>query len=231
MTRTRQSVSHRSAREKRLKLTDIRTLVFGGIGVLLLLHWTVVLTSLHTAPAASGPGLWFDLDREQNLPTFISSLFFGLAGFWSLRLVSRAAHWVHKVGWAGLALLFVYFALDEYYIIHEQLAEPLRKVLDIQAGSPFFHAWVIPGIAVVALLGLGILLLKHFRKLAVFIEPVIIVFVLAGGVILLEMLGTYAYDHTALYRLVVIPMEEIFELCLAATLWLRLRHRYLKGKA
>jgi len=205
--------------------------VAGSIVALLVLHWVAVYRDMYArgplSPAFVG---WFDLDMEKNIPTAISSLFLVLAAYWCIRLAGTAKQTLQRAGWWLLTLFFVYLALDEYLIIHEQAAEPLRKILNILPGNPFFHAWVVPALGGLVILAGIILVLKgYYRRLAVFSSVLKYIFVFVAGVILLEVMGTYVFANTALYRFVMVPLEEIFELSMSAVLWLKLRNLFLKS--
>jgi len=92
----------------------------------------------------------FDVDAETNIPTFFSCvqllLAAGLAGLVAYAVGQSGARF--RRHWAGLALLFVGFAVDEFVQLHEQLAHlaflpPTEGVL--------FYAWVVPGMGLVLL--------------------------------------------------------------------------------
>lgn len=193
------------------------------LGFVLLAHWLFVYLDLYmsSTPLARFTPL-FDLDREHNIPTFISSSLFLLACYWCIRLVIVSRYKPQKLGWIMFAGLLGYFALDELLIIHEQLAEPVRKLLNISTASPLFHAWVIPGIVVAGLLGATLLFIRqHKQKLAVFTPMLVRVFILAAGTITWEIVGTYIYGHQTAYRLLMVPVEEMFELSMTALIGLQ----------
>jgi hypothetical protein len=52
--------------------------------------------------------------------------------------------------WAALSLIFGLLAIDEFASLHEQLTEPLRRLLDIE-GGPLLWAWVVPAIVAVTI--------------------------------------------------------------------------------
>lgn len=202
-------------------------MVFGGILLLLVLHWQFVYADLYRYGSFMASKTWlFDLDREQNLSTLISSVFFLTAAYWSMRLARQARRHIQTLGWYIFALFFTYLAFDEMFIVHEQLAEPLRRVLDISGSSPFFHAWVIPALAVAIFLGVALMTIRHWKNLKVFANILVLVIILVVGTVACEIFGTFVYNNTAVYRFAMVPTEEIFELSMGAILWLSLRNKY-----
>ncbi|MBA3758870.1 hypothetical protein H0X10_04575 [Candidatus Saccharibacteria bacterium] len=192
--------------------------VYGWIAFLLLAHWTAVLLTLNS-PNESVATLasWFDLDREYNIPTATSSLLLGLSSLTSLALIFQAKHFVQKMGWGLLAILFSYFALDEILILHEQLAKPVRKLLNITGSNPLYHAWVVPAIGVITFLVVVIFILRRYHKqLRVFSDILLLVAIMGVGVVMIEILGTYVYSNTEVYRIIMIPIEEVFELFMSS---------------
>lgn len=202
------------------------------VGTLLLLHLLMVGIDRY-APGSSLQAVvpWFDLDREKNVPTLVSSLLFAGASYYALRLTILTRLALQRIGWGLIACLFGYFALDEYFFIHEQLAEPIRQLLAISSG-PLFHAWVVPAAIGLGVLGVIIIVGKRYwQQLIIFSEILTYLFLLIGVVVVLEVGGTYVFHHTAFYRFVMIPLEEVFELSLASTLCLRARRLYLSKKS
>jgi hypothetical protein len=97
----------------------------------------------------------FDVNGEGNVPAHVSalmllsvSLLAGLIGSW----VRRADGLFYR-HWVGLALIFVVLATDELNSFHERLNAPMKAF--VEADGLLFFAWVVPGMAVVALFGLA----------------------------------------------------------------------------
>lgn len=204
---------------------------------LLIMHLlTVALTRNNPELATKTWAVWFDLDREYNVPTVSNALLLASSAFIPLLLALRATHMVQRMGWGLFCVLFGYLSLDEILIIHEQLAEPTRKLLDIGNSNPLYHAWVVPAIFIVLGLGLIILVIKrYFKQLTVFADVLKYVVVLASGVVILEIIGTFVYNNTDVYRFLMVPAEEIYELSMAVLilnqLVLRLKLRQSNGQA
>lgn len=97
----------------------------------------------------------FSLAQEANVPTWYSSV--ALLGCAALLAVvsgvEREAGSRFVLHWKILSLVFLGLSLDEAAELHELLAGPLRGLLD--AGGVFYFAWVVPGIALVAVLALA----------------------------------------------------------------------------
>ena len=102
------------------------------------------------------PEIWglvplFHFDREQNLPTFFSSLLLLL----SAALLFAAAQKARSTGtssrpWALLALVFAFLSIDEITSVHEKV-DALIKFYTPTSGI-LHHAWVAPyGLAVLIL--------------------------------------------------------------------------------
>lgn len=81
-----------------------------------------VVVGLHIASELSGSyGAIFNLDAEQNLPTWLSSLQFGMVAAGAL-LAGRCAAGAHRVAWWVLSGVFLFLSADETATIHEKLA-------------------------------------------------------------------------------------------------------------
>lgn len=98
----------------------------------------------------------FDLDREQNIPTFFSVLLllasaFILAVITALHRRERRPFVWH---WATLSIGFVLMAYEEAFRVHEQLIDPVGIMLgDIGLGT-FHYAWILPAMTLVLVVGL-----------------------------------------------------------------------------
>lgn len=122
----------------------------------------IVLTAAHIAGAISTYMLGhsnllgligtFDLNNENNVPTFFSTFL----------LVSSAVLLAVIAGgstradgntsyWRWLSIIFLYLAVDEDASLHELLIEPVREILN--TGGLLFFAWVIPYALVVLTIG------------------------------------------------------------------------------
>lgn len=163
----------------------------------------------------------FNLSEEGNVPTWFSATTLLLCAcllaiIWR---VVRAAGERHARHWAGLALVFLFMAVDEGASIHELLILPLRSLLDTE--GPLYFAWVIPyGIAA------GVFALAYLRFLLALPRRTAVLFLAAGllyvgGALGMEMLAPYVYDWSAKVTLpmfVMLLFEETLEMLGVAVL-------------
>ena len=111
-----------------------------------------------------GPGLphaarvinFFDVDEEENLPTFFSALLLFMASI-LLALIAVLKH-QNRDGfvshWAVLAIGFLYIATDDMLMLHEAVAIPAMYAVRPHLPDFLYFAWVIP--AGVVVLGVGL---------------------------------------------------------------------------
>ena len=155
------------------------------------------------------------LSYEGNLPTFYSTvLLFSCA--LALAVLAQSAV-DRRADWRLLSLVFALMALDEAASFHELLNQ------DRTLGGVFFYGWVIPGIAVVALLAVFFLpfvagLHKPLRGRIVVAGSLYV-----GGALVVELvLGVWTDRHGQLglgYALIDL-VEEALEIAGASVfLW------------
>ncbi len=158
----------------------------------------------------------FSLDHETNLGAWFSSMVMlciaGLAGLIGVmeRHSKQPQNWLY---WMGLSVGFLYMSVDENIGIHEITINPLRTAFDLS--GPLYFAWVIPGMILVAMLGLVYLrfLVRLPRRFAV-------LFVISGTIYLsgalgFEMLGAMfagSVGYDALGYKIFYTLEETCEL-------------------
>ncbi|HEY9657253.1 MAG TPA: hypothetical protein V6C65_02230 [Allocoleopsis sp.] len=125
-----------------------------------------------------------NLDAERNLPTWYSSCLLLLCA----GLLAIIAHIKHKnfapyrYHWSFLSIIFLGLSLDETAAIHDVAVKPLRATFNLT--GILYYSWVIPGIVVVALLGLAYL--KFLTSLP---KPIQRLFVLSAFIYVLGALG------------------------------------------
>jgi hypothetical protein len=95
----------------------------------------------------------FDLSREQNIPTFFSAvlLLLTVATLGVIAALARHRPSGDAFMWAILAGGFLFLAYDEAFQVHERLIVPFQQLLGDQHRGMLFFAWVVPGMAGVAL--------------------------------------------------------------------------------
>ena len=159
----------------------------------------------------------FFVNSEQNIPTFFSVLLMLfitllLAVIAALNLKQRAPH---TSKWVILSFGFLYMAFDEAFQIHEKLTLPVRTLMGDDNLGVFYFAWVIPGIALVLILGLfflRFLLHLHARTRLRFLTAAAIYI---GGAIGVELIGGgYAeiYETQNITYSVITTVEESLEM-------------------
>jgi hypothetical protein len=158
----------------------------------------------------------FNLDAEMNVPTWFSSFLFLLAALLLVRIGAfekNPARGGTRRRWRFLALVFLICSVDEVAAVHEMLVDPVRKAF--HAGGIFYFSWVIPALALIALLAVfyGPLFLRLSADLRWNFIAAAVVFL--AGALGLEMLGgayvqRHGADHFA-YALLA-NAEEFLEL-------------------
>lgn len=138
---------------------------------LTLLAIAVALLLAHVAGAISthvfghdhvfGMVATFDLNVENNVPTFFSAFMLVGCAILLALIASQSRADRYAAHWRWLAVLFAFLAVDEDASLHELLIEPVREVLPV--AGPLFFAWIVPyGLAVLAI---GLLYLPFVRSL------------------------------------------------------------------
>lgn len=98
----------------------------------------------------------FDVGNEQNIPTYFSVLLLIFAA--QLLAIITNFSWRKKkksaVKWAILALGFSLMGFDEAFQVHEKLTPIFRAKMGGTTFGLYYYAWVIPGLALVAFVGL-----------------------------------------------------------------------------
>lgn len=162
----------------------------------------------------------FDLDEEQNIPTWyssvsllLSSLLLGMIAYKTDRQKKR-----YYYNWAVLAGIFLFLSIDEFASLHEGFTNPLRESFNLK--GYLYFAWVIP----YGLFTIG-LMLFYFKFLLSLPAKTRNNFILAGllyvtGAVGFDMLGGMQwelydnYDPAFKFHLYVLyaSIEEILEM-------------------
>lgn len=132
-------------------------------------------------------------DHEGNLPTFFSALMLLLAGLLLLAIAfaEKADRW-HR-HWKGLGAVFVFLALDEAVMIHEQLMPVLRN--SFGATGLLYFAWVIP-----YSVGLLLLLAIYARFILNLPPKTRSLFILSGGIYVFGALVVELFEGAQMER-------------------------------
>ncbi|PXW86796.1 hypothetical protein C8R34_11369 [Nitrosomonas sp. Nm84] len=179
--------------------------------------------------------LLFNLDEEQNIPTYFSVL---LMHFSALLLAlitvfNRKQMMPHVSKWAILSLGFLLMAFDESSQFHEKLIWPFRALLkellaDGASLGVFYFTWVVPGIILVAALGLFFMRFLLYLPMAVRIRFLIAATLYIGGAIGFELIGgrySELYGEENWSYIMITTIEESLELSgLILFIWALLKY-------
>lgn len=165
----------------------------------------------------SGPNLaaMFDMDGEENLPAFCSSigLLLCAALFAVIAAATRQGGRPYALHWAGLAAIFAFLAADEAITLHEALTVPVRTQLGTSGVLHF--AWVIP----YSILLIGFL--AAYRRFVFHLPVKTRALIVAAGLIYcsgalgLELIGGQyieLYGDTDIGYWLLITVEEVLEM-------------------
>ncbi|MCI5219231.1 MAG: hypothetical protein D3914_08580 [Candidatus Electrothrix sp. LOE2] len=197
---------------------------------LFFLATVVLLTVLHCIAqtvffSTDNPDLleltgYFDLDIENNIPSFYSAFAILLCSllFFCISSLEKKQGRKRRY-WLGLACVFLFLAFDEAFALHEGLGdlteEYLQRTEILQVGGLLYFPWIIPYSLLTTILGL---LYFHFilslpRKTTVLLILSAIIFL--TGAVFFDMLGGreaelngyYSITYTVLYTI-----EEFLEM-------------------
>lgn len=137
--------------------------------------------------------LLFYIDAEQNIPTYYSVLLMLIAALLlAVIAILNAKQTVpHVAKWAILSFGFLCMAFDEAFQVHERLISPVRALLGDSTLGVFYFAWVIPGMALVLVLGLYFLRFLLHLPATVRFRFLMAATLYIGGAIGVELIGGY----------------------------------------
>lgn len=96
----------------------------------------------------------FDMNREANVPTLVSSLLLALAALlFGLCAVRASRERTRRYGWVLLALGFTWMTFDETVRLHERLNGPVGALLGPEAPRFLHFGWVLPALILLPVLG------------------------------------------------------------------------------
>lgn len=159
----------------------------------------------------------FYVDMEHNIPTYFS-VFLILTAALLLVVIARLSRKQmspHVSKWAILSFGFLLMALDEVFQFHERLNIPVGRLLGEGGLGVFYFPWVIPGIALVFVLGLFFLRFLLDIPAATRFWFLVAAILYIGGAIGIELIGSrhaelHGYENWA-YSMIV-TIEESFEM-------------------
>ncbi len=198
-----------------------------AIVLLLIILSTIAHTFLGAVPenehrAVREVAMRFDMDRENTIPAWFSSMLLVGCGLLLARigLHYRQSRQPFACHWLVLAAVFIYLSIDESTALHEILIVPLRRRFN--AGGILYFSWVIVALPLVT-----VMLLAYLRFLRSLAPRTRWLFVLAGGLYVggalgMELIGGLLAEHTGFYTArytLVMTIEESLEM-LGASLFL-----------
>ncbi|WP_336517576.1 hypothetical protein [Pollutibacter soli] len=156
----------------------------------------------------------FNVDDELNIPSYFSSviLLFAAILLTAITYLKVNAKDKFRRHWMLLMIGFYVLAADEMITLHEHLNKPFKQLMGNNTSGIFTFAWVIPGMIIVAALGLTFI--RFLSKLPKSTRMGFMLggFFYVGGALGVEMLGAnYATTHGMLnmnYALFTIVEES-----------------------
>jgi len=178
------------------------------LALLLVLDAGVIL--LHVVNELAGVyAQMFNLDQEQNLPTWLSSAQFLCVAVCAV-LAGVLARGRVRTAWWALAAIFVFFSVDEVALVHEKLAEHFPSGLDVPK-LPVIYSPVF----VAVVLALAVVVPEVRLRLGA-VSLVAAGFALLAGSLVLDAADVQALDVPRFRPLII--AEEGFELAGTALL-------------
>jgi cellulose synthase/poly-beta-1,6-N-acetylglucosamine synthase-like glycosyltransferase len=178
----------------------------------------------------TGLVLLFYFDVEQNIPTYFSVLLILCAALLLavIAILTGKQRSPHVSKWALLSIGFLIMAFDEAFQFHERLNIPVGTLLGDGSLGVFYFPWVIPGIALVFVLGLYFLrFLLHLPATTRFKFLMAATFYI-GGAIGVELIGSrhaelHGYENW-MYSMIA-TLEESLEMAgLIVFIWALLNY-------
>lgn len=166
-------------------------------GVLALCVGILVAAGIATVLLKYGYGIHryttiFNLNRENNIPTWFSSilLFLNASLLFLVVLSKRNLRDPWIIHWMFVSAVFVALSADEIAQVHER-ATAIREPLGL--GGPFYFAWVLPAAILVVIFGITylrfVIALPHRTRWLFVVAALMFV----GGALGMEMIdGAYA---------------------------------------
>jgi hypothetical protein len=181
----------------------------------------------------------FYVDVEHNIPTYFSVWLILCAAFLLTVIASlnRGQRKPHVSQWAILSFGFLLMAIDEAFQFHERLNLPVGTLLGDGSLGVFYFPWVIPGIALVFVLGLYFLRFLLHLPATTRLRFLMAATIFIGGAIGVELIGSshaelHGYENWT-YSMIA-TLEESLEMAgLIVFIWALLNycaHNYKVGR-
>jgi hypothetical protein len=160
---------------------------------------------------------FFDVDIEHNVPSFLSFFQLLVAGFILMMLAALSGKKKdgNRNAWAVLSIIFCYLAVDELEEIHETMVNFFRNTF--HTTGLLYHAWVIPMVAFVIVLGIiylpFLLRLPKRTRIGIMVAGIAYVASAAGGDMISGVILT-KYPQLVEHRAITIEnlLEEMGEM-------------------
>ncbi len=174
---------------------------------------------------------FFDFNSEGNIPTMYSSILLILSSILLMLIaLERKRNKLKYYYWSGLALIFLFLAVDEFVKIHEHGNAFIITYTNTNVSGLLFYPWVIP--YTIFLLIFIIIYWKFLVKLPKSIRRL---FTLSGlvyvvGSIGIEILGGWQHELHGNYNITyyfLYSLEEFLEM-VGINLFIYTLLRYLK---
>lgn len=198
-----------------IKLSRKKLLAFclGLVGILSILQViSIILYFRYDTAIVEEYVIFFDFGIEENLPTYCSSMLL-LMGALAMALSGFTTRGKNKLGWCGLAFVFLMLSIDEITQIHEGVGEFFENF--IKSEGILYHVWVVPYIALVAIFGLVYLPFYFRLPKDVRVRFTFAGMLYVGGAIGLEMIGSMeasAHGMDTVIYTILYSVEELFEM-------------------
>ena len=159
----------------------------------------------------------FDLDGENNVPTYFS-LFLMIISALLLALITainKKQNLPYVSKWVVLSLGFVLMSYDEVFSLHEQVGRLVKNLMGRNSTGIFYYAWVIPGIALVFVIGCYFLNFLLYLPKKTRFRFLIAAILYIGGCIGFELIeGNYAdlYGENNFTYAMIAMVEESLEM-------------------
>lgn len=173
----------------------------------------------------------FNLNAEQNIPSFFSALILSLAAIILAAIYSLMRKTPQGSYWLLLAIGFGFMAVDESTSLHERLAKPVRHLIGSDQSLGVFHfAWVIPAFVIVAILGVYFIgFLKRLDRSTCY-AFILSATLYLGGALGMEMVGGWWSEKHGRENLIYVAcftVEESLEMA-GVIYFIRSLLRYLE---
>jgi hypothetical protein len=158
----------------------------------------------------------FQLNEEQNLPTWYSSalLLFCAAVSWAISVSEKLPKAPSATQWKILGLLFLAFSIDETATIHERFLDLLARTLEVH--RVLSYEWLIPGIIIIV--GITFWFVLFAARLPPGVRGLFIAgwVVFVSGLLLFETLAGYAHPlqthRQKMLHILFTSVEELLEM-------------------